>query len=145
MHVIIVQERAKKMYEPGISEANEEEVIRRVMQNRVEQIETETPQARMTLEDRGTRAVISVVVKGQIIRTEFIESSLAMGHDDEYLDALRKSGHIALHYPSSHYNDLFVESKASEIRRMALESKFVESMTIDGFTYEHTGQEDRVV
>ena len=79
-----------------------------VAKSRSEQMGRSSPglEVRTVMDDSGLRCALQVLLEGQLVRLEFIESELTAGQQkffDDYIEVASNTGHLVLLFPESKY------------------------------------------
>jgi len=122
------------------------EVIHHALFHREESLKKDYPDARIEREfqDDEPRAILWLVsTDGSIMAKEFLETAYSIdqaGRDEEYIDAARRYGRIAIHYPGAFVDKEYVIRRLADIwvKIQALEAQ--ERASIQGFLYDGTGR-----
>ena len=122
------------------------DIVHKALYHRAEVLLKENPGSRVdhTFEDNEPRGVLWLMDKdGTVLTKEFIESAFSAGkreQDIEYVDAARRYGRLAIHFPG------LIIPKESVIRRISdlwvsiRDHDVQEKVSIQGFLYSNDGQ-----
>lgn len=124
------------------------QTVRRVVQNRLDQMGEEAGHVRILEHlDPEPRTVMTVEGRGAPARIEFFESVYtrgALAYDEEYVQALVACGRIVLHYPDELFDDGFMAQKAWAVISQAKE-RGADLPEVTAFLYSHDGEERKVL
>ena len=104
------------------------------------------PGARVEREfqDGEPRAILWLVgADGAIMGKEFLETAFSAdkaGRDEEYIDAARRYGNIAVHYPGAFVPQEYVIRRMSELWVKIRDRAVQEKVSIRGFLYGSDGR-----
>jgi len=122
------------------------EMVHRAIFFREDALMKDNPDARIDIElqDSEPRAILWLVAPGgKVLSKEFVETAFSAdkeGRDEEYIDAARRYGSIAVHYPG------MLMAKEHVIRRLADlwvkigDRNVQEKAIIKGFLYDSGGR-----
>lgn len=122
------------------------DIVHKALYHRTEELLKENPGARVEheFEDNEPRAVLWLLGKdGTVLRKEFIESVFSAGKkelDSEYIDAARRYGRLAIHYPGLIMPEGSVIKRISELWVDIQEKDVRDKVTIQGFLYSNDGR-----
>lgn len=122
------------------------EVVHRALFRREEALIKDHPGARVDREfqDREPRAILWLVGEdGTVLGKEFLETAFSAdipGRDEEYLDAARRYGMIAIHYPGTFVPKEYVIRRLSDLWVKLRDQEVQEKVSIRGFLYGDDGR-----
>jgi hypothetical protein len=122
------------------------EVVHRALFLREEVLMKGHPGARVEREfqDNEPRAILWLVgADGAIMGKEFLETAFSadkVGRDEEYIDAARRYGSIAIHYPAAFVPQEYVIRRMSELWVKIRDRTVQEKVSIKGFLYGSDGR-----
>jgi hypothetical protein len=95
-------------------------------------------------QDREPRAILWLLgPDGTIVTKEFLETAFSAdqaGRDEEYLDAARRYGSIAIHYPAMFVPPEYVVRRLSGLWVKLRDREVQEAVSIRGFLYGSDGR-----
>jgi hypothetical protein len=121
------------------------DIVHKALYHRAETLLKEHPGARVDheFEDDEPRGVLWLLGKdGNVLTKEFIESVFSAGKrelDLEYIDAARRYGRLAIHYPGLIMPEGSVIKRISELWVGIQEQDVRDKVTIKGFRYSNDG------
>ncbi len=122
------------------------EVVHRALFLREEVLKRDHPGARVDREfqDSEPRAILWLVgPNGQVMSKEFLETAFSAdkaGRDEEYIDAARRYGSIAIHYPGMFVPKEYVIRRMSELWVKIRDHEVQEKVSMRGFLYGSDGR-----
>jgi hypothetical protein len=122
------------------------EVVHRALFLREEVLVRDNPGARVDREfqDNEPRAILWLVgPDGAVLGQEFLETAFSVdkaGRDEEYIDATRRYGSIAVHYPGAYVPKEYVIRRLSELWVKIRDRDVQERASIKGFLYGSDGR-----
>ena len=122
------------------------DTVHKALFYRAEMLEKEHPGMRVEhdFEDNEPRAVLWLLDKdGQIVQKEFIESVFSAGkpeRDVEYIDAARRYGRLAIHYPGLIMQNETVIRMLSDLWINIKDTEVQERASIQGYLYSSDGR-----
>jgi hypothetical protein len=129
---------------------SEAEHIHRAAFTRSGQIRDEVPGAviQEELQDQEPRAIIRIFVDGQLVRMEFFESTFSADQQrflEEYVQAARACGNIAVLYPGLSFPEDYVLRNVESIFLRIRAAGINEDVSVHGFLYDFEGLPREVV
>ncbi len=122
------------------------DIVHKALYHRTDELLKEHPGTRVEheFEDKEPRAVLWLLGKdGTVLRKEFIESVFSAGKrelDNEYIEAARRYGRLAIHYPGLIMPEGTVIRRISELWVGIQEQDVRDKVTIQGFLYSNDGR-----
>ncbi len=122
------------------------EIVHHALFLRAEVLQKEYPGTRVEQEfqDDEPRGILWLIADdGTVIRKEFVETSFSADRperDGEYIDAVRRFRHIAIHYPGLIMPKEHVIKRISDLLINARATELPEEVTIQGFLYAEDGR-----
>ena len=114
-----------------------------VAKRRIDKIRESSPelQAELAMDDSGLRCALQVTRDGELVRLEFIESTLTAGkqaHFDDYYEVAKGIGSLAILFPESKFSRDLASSIFQSILKEARQGTDRE-ITFQGFIYDDRG------
>ena len=122
------------------------EVVHHALFHREEKLRKDHPGARVDREfqDSEPRAILWLVSEdGMVMAKEFLETAFSAdqaGRDEEYIDAARRYGSVAVHYPGMFVAKEYVIQRLAGIWVKIADSEVQERVSIQGFLYDGDGR-----
>jgi hypothetical protein len=121
------------------------EHIHRAVYARSGQIRTERPGSSTSedLQDQEPRAVLRVFVNGRLEEVEFFESTFSADQQrflEEYVQAARECGNVAVLYPGQSFPEDYVLRKVEAIFERVRTAGVTWDVSVHGFLYDFEGQ-----
>lgn len=123
-------------------------VLEMVARKRAEKIKEASPglETQLTMDDSGLRAALQVLKDGELVRLEFIESTLTAGkqaHFPDYLEVARGIGSLGILFPESKFSRDLASSIFQSVLKEARQGTDRE-ITLLGFVYDDKGNIKKV-
>ncbi|MDW5564204.1 MAG: hypothetical protein SA339_13395 [Methanomassiliicoccus sp.] len=128
------------------SKSSHVEVVHRALFFREEALMKDHPGARAhhEFQDDEPRAILWLVgADGAVLSKEFLETAFSAdreGRDDEYIEAARRYGSIAIHYPGAYVPKEHVIRRMSDLWVKIRDREVQERASITGFLYGSDGR-----
>ncbi len=123
---------------------SESDHVHRAVFSRTGQLREERPGAQITeeLQDQEPRAILKVVESGRPVRVEFIESMFSadqLRFLEEYVQAARQSGELAVLYPGQSFPEEYVLRVVQIIFERIRFAGVKGEVSVHGFLYDFEG------
>jgi len=119
-----------------------------VARKRSEKIREASPglETQLTMDDSGLRCALQVLENGELVRLEFIESSLTAGkqtHFPDYIEVARGIGSLAIMFPEAKFSRDLASSIYQSILKEARQGTD-RQISFLGFVYDDKGNVKKV-
>jgi len=119
-----------------------------VAKRRIDKMKESSPelQAELTMDDSGLRCALQVTREGELIRLEFIESTLTAGKQTsfaDYVEVARTVGSLAILFPESKFTRDLASSIYQSVLKEARQGTDRE-IELLGFVYDERGNFKKV-
>ncbi len=119
-----------------------------VAKRRIDKLKESSPelQAELTMDDSGLRCALQVTRDGELVRLEFIESTLTAGkqaHFADYVEVARTVGSLAILFPESKFTRDLASSIYQSVLKEARQGTDRE-IELLGFVYDERGNFKKV-
>jgi len=102
----------------------------------------------MELQDREPRAILRITRDGKLVRMEFFESAFSADQDrflEEYVQAARACGEIAILYPALGFPEDYVLRKVVSVFESARIAGVPQEVSVHGYLYDREGRSREIV
>ncbi len=126
------------------------EHVHRALFVRSNEIRAKRPNVEISdeLQDQEPRGILRISEAGKLIRVEFFESTFSadqLRFLEEYVQAARECGDIALMYPGLSFPEDYVIRKVEEVMDRAYSAGVKDDISVHGYLYDFDGQPREVV